>query len=954
MADQEHEPTALEATRDADTDELLFTALKLPTAERDAFVERALAGRPDIRAQLQELLGVDDRLLDLIDRPAVEHLVQDSGTAVLGTPEPGARIGDYELKERLGEGGSATVFLAERVEGVGPAKAAVKLLHTFGGERFAGRFNREWKMLGRLRHPNIAQLLDGGMTETGQPYLVLELVEGRPVDRWCEEQGLGVRERLELFLTICEAVGFAHGNLIVHRDLKPGNILVTDQGIVKLLDFGVSKLLDAAAEGGTDGPTVETETTFRMMTPAYASPEQLSYHPTNVTTDVYSLGVVLFELLTGKRPYESAHTAELIRAVLDEPVPRASRMAESADGGRRRRILAGDLDAVLSFALAKDPAARYATTERFAADIRAYLENRPVRARAAGWAYRTRRLIRRRWRESLLVVALAATLGVRELHRQELVEEQERTVKMRDFFMGVLSMSDATLPGEARDRTIRDALNLALENQLGPFDDEPDLRAEILLSAADILAELGELEHGERLAREALETVRPGSKRGRLLTGRLYGYLGRNLGVRVPKDAVPYFRRALDVFTEVEPDPEDLVTVLLNFGFLLSSMGDDDEATRHLLRARDESERHGLLETQDKAETFLAQHSFRLGRFDDARQYATNALALTEQRNIPRFQRLEYQAIHLNTLCAVDMAVGRLEQAEAACKRSVAAYKQAFDRPHHHTVVVLNTLAQVQRSAERFAAADATYRELLEMADATEGVTELQKAMFKVNHGGVLRQMGRADEAEALLKPAHEVLTTQLGEAGVPTLSAGSLLAQVYLDGGRLDIAREVAAEGVSLIPPGKVPARNLRLRNLETLFWVALISGDAPARQETRAELENVQFEMSDASQGNIQLVQGMDLWAQGDRVGARGELAQARERVTGMRKGRWLDCLLLALGDAPMAPEVAEQECRPDGLLPHQLYLFFAMSAENAARQNDETRRRELAARQASVFGG
>ncbi|MEM8994642.1 MAG: serine/threonine-protein kinase [Acidobacteriota bacterium] len=944
-------------------DQILCAALALPTTERRGFLDQMCAGQPALRAHVEALLAVDSRLLDLIERPVFEHLGpgRDSSSHGLG---PAARLGDYELKSRLGEGGSATVFLAERVDGIGPAKVAIKVLDAFGGEAFARRFAREWRVLGRLRHPNIAQLHEGGVTPKGFPYLVLELVEGLPIDEWCRRRELSVRRRLELFATVCGAVAFAHRSLIVHRDLKPGNILVTEDGVVKLLDFGVSKLLD-----DSDGQqTPQTATTFRMMTPAYASPEQLGYRPTTLASDVYSLGVVLFEMLTGQRPFRDSDAVKLMRAVLEDPPPTASRSVEGDGAAERRlrRILGGDLDAILRRALAKDPAARYPTPEHLSDDIRRYLENRPVKARAAGWGYRTARLLRRRWRESLIAASLLLFFGARDLHQRELLAEQTRLFKVRDFFLGVLGESDPRAPD--RERTIRETLIFALDEMLGPFEDDPNLKVEILLVGANLLGaaegSAGDEQLAETYLRQATDLVQPESRRGKTLQGLIAaGWAAIEKG-RNPKRAVEQYRKALRLFSEGEPTAEDHIEALAGLGHLLSHEGEKDEARALFARALELSRTDARPSVRYKLMESLVRHEYQEGRLDQARSRALEAIALAE--NLPSDHRRETsRATSYNSLCAVEMGRGDADAAAEACRRAVAGYRQVFGDAHPFLVAALNTLAQAQKSAQRYGEAERTYAEALDVAEAaeesegSEGLSEFRTLILRSNLASVQTRLGKSEEAFEILEEAYPRFAELAGETHITTLSAGTTLARIQLDRGAFEEAGGQARKNLSFIAEDHLAARNLRLSNFRILFWQSLVLGDEGGRSEALEALRHPPFEPPPSVRGTFRIVEAANHLADGLRSEAAVELEAARDLVTGDSDIHLVACLLGVLGASDSAGDsagddggglaAAESYCDPQGLAPVPRWLVYGTLAETARRDSDVAR---LQSAQAAIF--
>jgi serine/threonine protein kinase len=395
-------------------DRLLEEALELPTGEREDFVRRETAGNPALAAQLERLLRAADTPDRLLDGPAIgndttwEQPVEATAAAA---PHPGAaadellgqQLGPYQIVRELGRGGMAVVYLARRTDGAFEQEVAIKVLERgFSTGEMRLRFGRERQILAASNHPNLARIYDSGETPDGRPYFVMERVEGRRIDRYADEERLPVRERVELVVAVAHAVEDAHRRLVVHRDIKPSNILVATDGHPKLLDFGIAKLL-AAPEGDA------TRTTARLMTPGYAAPEQIRGEEVTTATDVYQLGLLLYELLTGVPPYDTKNGGRMAieERICEEPPMRLlsavrSQGDETARAERRattpaelRRLLRGDLEAILFKALAKAPESRYISVTELAQDLERYLDGRPVRAQVPTVGYQLRRFVGR-------------------------------------------------------------------------------------------------------------------------------------------------------------------------------------------------------------------------------------------------------------------------------------------------------------------------------------------------------------------------------------------------------------------------------------------------------------------------------------------------------------------------------------------------------------------------------
>lgn len=411
---------------------VLADALEMNLTERKVFLAKICAEDAALRIEVESLLAAQEEAQSFIEQPAFNH------TALFPEPNgfalPPQQIGSYRIVRALAHGGMGAVYLAERDDNLYRQKVAIKLIKRGMDTAFVlQRFRAERQILAALAHPNIARLLDGGTTADGSPYLVMEYIEGVPIDQYCDAHKLSISERLKLFRQVCSAVQFAHQRLVIHRDLKPGNILVTATGEVKLLDFGIAKLLLPDENNVTIDPTA---TGMRLMTPAYASPEQIREEPVTTASDVYSLGVILYELLTGHRPYQvkGAQTHELLRAVCETDPERPSavipRIEEerNADGttarkvtpeqvsqtregqpSKLRRRLRGDIDNIVLMALRKEPARRYPSVEQLSEDIRRHLEGLPVLAHKATVSYRTQRFMRRH-RAAILSASVVALI----------------------------------------------------------------------------------------------------------------------------------------------------------------------------------------------------------------------------------------------------------------------------------------------------------------------------------------------------------------------------------------------------------------------------------------------------------------------------------------------------------------------------------------------------------------
>lgn len=418
--------------------ELFLEAAELRGPARDRFLRDRCGTDVALREEVRSLLVAGDAAGGAEESTTSDDFIRRAVHAALprdAVAEPGTdrTIGAWRLLEPIGSGGMGVVFRAERMDADYEQVVALKLLRSsVTGEQDVRRFAAERRILAGLEHPSIARLLEGGETEDGTPYLVMEYVRGEPVDAWCGANSPDTRARVRLFLRVCDAVAYAHRNLVVHRDLKPSNILVTEGGAPKLVDFGIAKLLEDA-----DGAEVVTGTLFRAMTPVYASPEQVTGKPIGVASDIYSLGVVLYELLAGDRPYEvpTGSPTATVRAICETEPPRPSARARQSGDARLARTLRGDLDNIVLHALRKEPERRYPSASDLASDLRSWLDGRPVSASPATWQYCTGKFVSRNRlgvaAAGLVVLALLGATGV-SLHFAKR-EKTQRTLAEARF-----------------------------------------------------------------------------------------------------------------------------------------------------------------------------------------------------------------------------------------------------------------------------------------------------------------------------------------------------------------------------------------------------------------------------------------------------------------------------------------------------------------------------------------
>jgi serine/threonine-protein kinase len=769
---------------------LVDEALDLPPDRREAFVAARCPDDEAIRREVKELLAADeDMASSFLEQPASRGLgVHEVGAEEPCGPDPmvGRLIGAYRLEALLGRGGMGAVYLARRADDEYEHQVAVKLLHPgFASAGLVRRLRSERQILARLDHPNIAKLLDGGTAEDGQPYLVMELITGMRIDAYCDEHGLGVRERLLLFRQICDAVQFAHQNLVVHRDLKPSNIMVTAQGTPKLLDFGIAKLVEAP-------PLLHngdvTQSLLHAMTPSYASPEQLAGRNVTTVSDVYSLGVILYKLLTGRLPRRvdlrspQALQADLAREP-EKPSAAASReddeISETSSGSRQRpdarqlrRQLGGDLDTIVLMALRTEPERRYGSVEQLADDLDRHLDGLPVRARRGTFTYRTGKFLRRnRLAVSAaavifgLVIGLAATatLQARRIAREREVAEQQRgrAERERDKAQRVAEfMADLfATAGNTQGITARQLLDQGAAKLYGELaGDDPEVRATLLAAIGKVYAVMGlEIEAKPHLE-EALRSRE-----------RLFG-----------------------------PDHLEVAEVANRLGWLTQYGSDLAAAEKHARRALRIRQQQLAPDDPLVADSLisLAAVYHSLQRLAAAEELMTRGLRIKERHVGPKAE--EDLAATYDLLGLIHRDQGRPAEAEAAFRRSLAIAEGRFGRDHPASSSTLNNLALVLHDRGLLAEAATFYRRSIDLKERSDGPTpRLAASLF--NLALLERTLGEYTRAERRYARAQEIIETTVGPENVYVAMIVAGRGLIHRDRGELELAGSLVQRGLRM-----------------------------------------------------------------------------------------------------------------------------------------------------------
>ncbi len=513
----------MDSTRWSQLQILFEAALEQDLPNRVTFLKKACEDDLELYNEVYSLLESDRQINSLVDGHAFES-VTVAGDLIEETSGPAQQIGPYLPQKQIGQGGMGIVYLADRVDGQFDQQVALKLIKRgMDSELIVRRFLGERQILARLQHPNIAGLLDGGLTEEGQPYFAMEYVEGVRILAYCNARKLGINERLDLFDQVCRAVHYAHRNLVVHRDLKPGNILITREHEVKLLDFGIARVLTDDEVGPK---TILTEADQRLLTPEYAAPEQVTGGAITTQTDIYSLGVVLYELLTGLRPLKfTSHTPVEVELVLRDHTPArpSSRVFENAGisethgttADRISRQLRSDLDTICLKALRKEPGRRYSSVEGLRLDIQRYLDGRPVAAQPDSAGYRLRKFYQRNRPGVLagvlgiLLIGVITGIYTMRLSTARDLAEQE-ALKAAQAFTFLSSMFEASNPLVARGDTLnaRHMLDAGAARIQEELAGQPEVQAELLSVIGDAYNGLGLYLKAENHFKQALDLTR--------------------------------------------------------------------------------------------------------------------------------------------------------------------------------------------------------------------------------------------------------------------------------------------------------------------------------------------------------------------------------------------------------------------------------------------------------------
>ena len=952
------DPQAVDPRR---VEELFAAGSALPAGEREAFLDRE-CDSPALRDAVASLLAAST------EREAMAPLSAERAARLLAATErdrtPGT-IGPYRVVRTLGEGGMGTVYLAERIEGGFEQQVALKLVKKgMDSDAIVARFRQERQILARLEHPGIARLIDGGVSEDGRPYFAMEYVEGETIVDFAEQQGIGVTERARLFVEVCEAVGQAHRSLVVHRDLKPSNILVAGDGRVKLVDFGIAKVLEPGAEPG-DG--LLTRLGMRVLTPLYSAPEQVRGEPVTTASDVYSLGVVLFELLTGRLPYRAPlSTPEQIAKTVCETEPVAASTAArlhrpDETGERLARRLRGDLDAIVSKALAKDPERRYFSVESFAEDLRRHLAGHPVRARPPGAAYRVRKFVRRHRlgvaSVGAALIALFLGLGgtawqaaVAAGERDRATEQAAKAEAVQDFLTSLLQSVDPYRNG-GEPWTAEELLDRGVERIEAGVRNAPEVEADLLGVLGGVSRSLGQLERSEELWRRSMrirrERFAPQSPE---IAEGLRG-LAEVLYERGEHDQTS---RALEEALRIERGRADAETLRgrLALAKTLEQLGVERHELDRFDEARDlyeeslsiyrgvpgdhRQEVGGLLVN-------LADLNRAIGKLDDAVSLYRDALAIEREVLGPHHPGL---AVTLGNLGVALQTKGDYDGAEKYLREALKISREALGEEHPEVSTKLNNLAVLLRSRGSYGEAAELFRKVLALDRKLLGPRHEYVAYSLDNLAMTLTELGQIDEALELFGQAREILLATRGAASVDAATNRAATAVALRLRGDAKSAVELL-QGARDTLRAALPSGHPREARVvaELAAANADLGRDAEAESLYREALEMRRRAGQQHHPETVEALVGLGrLLVRSGRAAEALPLVEeaARDARATLPEGHWLrDAADLALAGALVARGEAERARQLEDVVAGDLTSRGGPRVERLRRQLDELRR-------------
>ncbi|MFL6527979.1 MAG: protein kinase domain-containing protein [Chthoniobacterales bacterium] len=793
-----------ESERAASIAELVKTAIEYEPGARQSFLDANC--RPELRAEVESLLEHQQFADDFIETPAVELAAE--AITQWDAFAAGEIIGNCEIVSLIDKGGMGEVYLAQdrRLH----RRVALKLVRRgMDSEEIIRRFHHEQKLLANLNHRNIAQLYDAAITDDGIPFFLMEYVDGIRIDDYCRERNLTIRQRLELFGKVCAAVHYAHQHLVVHRDIKPSNILVTADGEPKLLDFGIGKLLDAV----TNTALEQTVTLQNVLTAEYASPEHVRGEPITTASDVYSLGVLLYELLTGSKPYRinTRTPVEVARIVSEQEPPRPS-IAVASRGGNPK-LLKGDLDNIVATAIRKEAQRRYSSVAQFAADIRRHLNGQPIAARKDTLLYRSSKFVSRHrvWAAAAALVVISLVAGlvgmawqarVARVERDRAKAEERKAARINQFLQTMLSFSNQSITSVSpiahkRDATVREMLERITPRVESELSDEPDVRAQVLRTIGSVYASQGHYEEAEKNLRAAL-----------IVQTQLYGENSAEAAATMTELGVLSFRqlrlaeanqlleKAVAFYRRQIGTPQyDAIKLALALGDVKAQS--DSKAAVALMNEAVETSSRANLKGADRA--VLSMNKADLGALLIYFGQTDKGEPLLREA-VNEFQQISNQhpwelGAFLTMLGVAATTKNNLDEAEKDLSEGEQIYRQTLGDRTAYLCYNLDKAAAVLFLKKELQPAEAKARESLAIARAISGENSVASASPLCTLSEILAAEGRIPEAEECCRQSLAIYEQQPTKNYSAIVPLKATISRVLLSQNRIAEAAQVATE---------------------------------------------------------------------------------------------------------------------------------------------------------------
>ena len=828
---------------------LFLECVELGDDARRRRLDEACGSDEELRNDIEAMLRADDQRSDEL-RDAVSNAAR-AAAAEAGEHWRGRKLGNYRIERRLATGGMGSVFLARRSDEAFERQVAVKLLSSaLISADGRSRFQVERQILANLSHPCIAQLLDGGTTDDGVPYLVMEYVDGEPIDIYCDKHGLSINERIELVCQVCDVVQHAHRNLIVHRDLKPDNIFVTADGTPKLLDFGIAKLLDATGSGA---PVLETVAEVRLLTPMHASPEQLRGEPVTTTSDVYSLGVLLHQLLTGRSPYagRTATRYEIERAICEtEPIPPSVAIRAPVDAAGKQRAtgpdgspvwlsrqLKGDLDTIVLKAMRKEPERRYQGVAELAEDLKRHLEDRPIAARPASLRYRTRKFLVRRAKSiaagvivALLFVGFLAYHFNRVSAERDLQAQQRKTAEqVSEFMVGLFE--DANPKSGGGDVLARDVMARGTEGVGKLKASEPLVAASLMISMGRAYRGLAEYGRAAELMGEALAIRRAHLPAGHPDIGEALHYLGDAEADRGEYQSARGLLQEALVNREVSLGPEALQTgrTLYRLGFVNMRLNDYPAMENAVARALTIHERELGPEAPETGPVvgLLGSYHWLTGDFATARELMQRSLSIGEAAFGPDDIRV-VGALH--NLGLISWQLGEYPAALEIYERELVIREASLGPEHPDLGYALFGLAVTSRNMGLYEDSAKYYRRTIALQKAALGPDSHYLAMTLGGYGFTLLEVGAYTQARNAFEQSLKIFQDAFGPDHIDLRAPLAGLGKVAMMEGRYADARRHLQRSLAMVETRLEPDHADVLRTQISIGELCLAENDYDA----------------------------------------------------------------------------------------------------------------------------